>query len=42
MVNQYLDGDRNLMPTYKAAMSYLNRLDVSIKEIQAMLTYEDG
>lgn len=37
MANQYLNGDRQLLPTYEAAMSYVNRLDGVVKGIRRLL-----
>lgn len=37
MANQYLDGDRHLLPTYIAAMSYVNQLDRVVKGIRRLL-----
>lgn len=33
MYNQYLDGDRTLMPTYEAAMKYMAQVDLSIQKL---------
>ncbi len=37
MANQYLDGDRHLLPTYEAAMSYVNQLDTKVKGLRRLL-----
>ena len=37
MANQYLNGDQHLLPTYEAAMSYLNQLGVVVKSIRRLL-----
>jgi len=41
MADQYLDGEvdeeRVLMPTYKAAMQYLGRIDEAVKRIDRAL-----
>jgi aminoglycoside phosphotransferase (APT) family kinase protein len=37
MANQYLDGDRHLLPTYEAAMSYVNQLDMAVKGLRRLL-----
>jgi aminoglycoside phosphotransferase (APT) family kinase protein len=37
MANQYLNGDRHLLPTYEAAMSYLDRLGEAIRGIHTWL-----
>jgi aminoglycoside phosphotransferase (APT) family kinase protein len=37
MANQYLNGDRHLPPTYKAAMAYVDHLDTAIKDIRRWL-----
>lgn len=37
MANQYLDGDRHLLPTYEAAMAYVNQLDVAVKRLRTIL-----
>ena len=35
MANQYLSGDRHLLPTYEAAMAYVDRLDEAVRGIRA-------
>ncbi len=37
MANQYLKGDRQLLPTYEAAMSYVNQLDRVVKGMRRLL-----
>jgi aminoglycoside phosphotransferase (APT) family kinase protein len=37
MANQYLDGDRRLLPTYEAAMTYVGRLDEALQGLHAWL-----
>ena len=37
MANQYLSGDRHLLPTYEAAMAYVDRLDEAVRGIRAWL-----
>jgi aminoglycoside phosphotransferase (APT) family kinase protein len=37
MANQYLDGDRHLLPTYEAAIEYVNQLDTAVKGIRKIL-----
>jgi len=37
MANQYLDGDRQLMPTYAAAMRYVERLDEVVQTLKRQL-----
>jgi aminoglycoside phosphotransferase (APT) family kinase protein len=38
MANQYLTGDRHLLPTYEAAMAYVECLDDAIRGIRTWLT----
>ena len=33
----FYDGDRQLMPTYEAAMNYVSRLDASLEHIRRLL-----
>ena len=37
MANQYLDGDRQLMPTYAAAMQYVERLREVVRALEQQL-----
>ncbi len=37
MANQYLNEDRQLLPTYEAAMSYVHQLDRVVKGIRRVL-----
>jgi aminoglycoside phosphotransferase (APT) family kinase protein len=37
MANQYLNGDRHLLPTYEAAMAYVNQFHLVVKEIRRLL-----
>jgi aminoglycoside phosphotransferase (APT) family kinase protein len=37
MANQYLSGDRHLMPTYTAAMTYVDRFAEAVRDIQSLL-----
>ena len=37
MANQYLDGDRQLMPTYAAAMRYVERLDEVVQTLKRQI-----
>ena len=38
MANQYLDGDRFLMPTYEAAMRYVEELRSEVDRIDSLIT----
>jgi len=42
MANQYLDGGRELMPTYETAMSYLDNYEIAIGRIQELTTSDDS
>jgi hypothetical protein len=37
MANQYLHGDRQLLPTYEAALAYVQQLDVVVQSIRRLL-----
>lgn len=37
MANQYLDGDRFLMPTYEAAMTFLQSIDTKVAEMGRLI-----
>jgi aminoglycoside phosphotransferase (APT) family kinase protein len=38
MANQYLNGDRHLLPTYAAAMAYADHLDAAVRALAMTLT----
>jgi len=38
MANQYLKGDRHLLPTYEAAMTYVDRFGEAVQRIHRWLT----
>jgi aminoglycoside phosphotransferase (APT) family kinase protein len=38
MANQYLNGDRHLLPTYEAAMAYIDHFDDAIHSLRRLLS----